>query len=138
MVGIEGGILRESKSVESGDGIRIRTGDRHGTGGDAGLRQCGKRLEWGRMERSEHRPVGSKCKLVIYYIRKESSDWVAAVLGLKNHPIISKLSSHDEHIKRKTGIKKERKKERTKERKKERKKEKLTKEKERPNERKKE
>ena len=74
MVGLEGGILRESKNEESGDVIGIRTGDRYGTGGDAGLRQWGKRLEWGGMEWSECRPVGSKCKLVIYYIRKESSD----------------------------------------------------------------
>ena len=86
MVGLEGGILRESKNEESGDGIGIRTGDIHGTGGDAGLRQWGKRLEWGEMERSEHIPVGSKCKLVIYYIRTDSSDWVAAVMGLEKPP----------------------------------------------------
>ena len=38
------------------------------------------------MEWSEYRPVGSKFKLVIYYIRKESSDWLDAVLGLEKPP----------------------------------------------------
>ena len=71
-----------NKKKGGGDGIRIRTGDRHGRGGGTELRQWGERLEWGGMEWSECRPVGSKCKLVIYYIRTESSDWVAAVLGL--------------------------------------------------------
>ena len=71
-----------------GDGIRIiiRTGDRNGRGGGTELRQWGERLEWGGMEWSECRPVGSKVKLVIYYIRTESSDWVAAVLGLEKPP----------------------------------------------------
>ena len=33
--------------------------------------------------------------------RTESSDWLAAVLGLKNHPIMSMLSGHGDRIKRK-------------------------------------
>ena len=33
--------------------------------------------------------------------RTESSDWVAAVLGLENHPIMSMLSGHGDQTKRK-------------------------------------
>ena len=33
--------------------------------------------------------------------RTESSDWVAAVLGLENHPIMSMLSGHGDRTKRK-------------------------------------
>ena len=33
--------------------------------------------------------------------RTESSDWVAAVLGLENHPITSMLSGHSDGTKRK-------------------------------------
>ena len=86
MLVLEGDILGESKSKGSGDGISIRTGDRHGIGGGTGLRQWGERLEWGGMEWSECGPVGSKFKLVIYYISTESSDCVAAVLGLEKPP----------------------------------------------------
>ena len=85
-MGPEGNRLREGKIEESGDGIGVRNGDRHGIGGGTELRQWGERLKWGGMEWSECRPVGSKCKLVIYYIRTESSDWVAAVLGLEKPP----------------------------------------------------
>ena len=42
--------LGKIKSEGRGDGIGVVTGDRHGRGGDAGLRQWGKRLEWGGME----------------------------------------------------------------------------------------
>ena len=82
----EGYRLGESKSTGGGDGIRniIRIGDRHGRGTE--LRQWRERLEWGGMEWSECRPMGSKCKLVIYYIRTESSDQVSAVLGLEKSP----------------------------------------------------
>ena len=51
-----------------------------------GRRKWGKRLEWGGVEWSECIRVGSKCKLVIYYIRTESSDWVAAIQGLEKPP----------------------------------------------------
>ena len=69
-MGPEGDRLGESKSEGGGDGIRIRirTGDRHGIGGGTELRQRGERLEWGGMEWSKCRPVGSKRKLVVYYI----------------------------------------------------------------------
>ena len=80
VMGPERDILGERKIEGSGDGIRIRTGDRHGRGGDTGLRQWGERLKWGGMEWSECRPVGSKFKLVIYYIRTESSDQIACSL----------------------------------------------------------
>ena len=82
----EGNRLGESKSEGGGDGIRIITRDIRGRGGGTELRQWGERLEWGGMEWGECRPVGIKCKLVIYYIRTESSDWVAAVLGLEKPP----------------------------------------------------
>ena len=80
----EGDRMGEIKSKGGGDGIKIsiRIGDRHGRGGGTGLRQWGERLEWGGMDWSECQPMGSKCKLVIYYIRTESSEWIAAVLGL--------------------------------------------------------
>ena len=41
-------------------------------------------------------------KLTRYNIlhRPESSDWVTAVLGLKNHPIMSTLSGHGDRTKR--------------------------------------
>ena len=55
VVGPDGNRLREGKSEGSGNGI----GDRHGGGGDAGHRKLGKRLEWGGMERSECRQMGS-------------------------------------------------------------------------------
>ena len=42
---------------------------------------------------------GKLSKLVIYYIRKESSDWIAAVLGLENHPIMSMLSDQSDQTK---------------------------------------
>ena len=79
VVGTEGGRLGESKSKGGRDGIRIiiRIGDRHRRGGGTELRHCGERLECGGMEWSKCRPVGSKCKLVIYYIRTESSDQIA-------------------------------------------------------------
>ena len=86
MVVPEGDRMGERKSEGGGDGIRIRTGDRHGRGGGTELIQWGEHIEWGGMEWSECRPVGSKYKLLIYYIRTESSDWVAAVLGLKKPP----------------------------------------------------
>ena len=101
VVGTERDRLGESKSEGSGDEIGIKTGDRHVRGGDAGLIQWGKRLEWGGMEWSECRRVGSNCKLVIYYIRTESSDWVAAVLGLEKHRITSRLYGHGDRTKRK-------------------------------------
>ena len=101
VVGPEGDRLGESKSEGSGDEIRIRPGDRHGRGGGTELRQWGERLERGGMEWSKCRPMGSKCKLVIYYIRTDYSEWVAAVLGLENHPIMSKLSGHGDRNKRK-------------------------------------
>ena len=44
---------------------------------------------------------GKLSKLVIYYIRTDSSDWIAAVLGLKNHPIMRKISGHGDRTKRK-------------------------------------
>ena len=83
VVGSEGGRLGESKRTGGGDGIRIRIriGERHGRGTE--LRQWEERLEWGRIEWSECRPVGRKYKLVIYYIRTESSYWVTAVLVLE-------------------------------------------------------
>ena len=84
MVGSEGDRLGEIKSKGGGDGIRI--GDRQGRGGGTELRQWGERLKWGGIEWSECRPVGSKFKLVIYYISKKSSDWIAAVLGLEKPP----------------------------------------------------
>ena len=41
-------------------------------------------------------------KLVKYYIRKDLSDWEAAVWGMdRYHPIMSKLSGHGSQIKRK-------------------------------------
>ena len=86
MVGPEVDRLGEGKSEGGGDVIRISNGDRHGRGGGTELRQWGEWLEWGVMEWSECRPVGSKYKLVIYYIRTESSDWVAAFLGLEKPP----------------------------------------------------
>ena len=86
VVGPEWDRLGERQSEGSGDGIGVGTGDRHGRGGNAGRGQQGKWLEWGGMEWSEFRRVGSNCKLVIYYIRTESSDGVAAVLGLEKPP----------------------------------------------------
>ena len=62
VVGPEGDILVEGKSKGSGDGIEVRSGYRHGRGGNVGRRQQGKRLEWGEMERSECRKMGSKAK----------------------------------------------------------------------------
>ena len=44
---------------------------------------------------------GKLSKLVIHYIRTDSSDWIAAVLGLKNHPIMRKISGHGDQTKRK-------------------------------------
>ena len=84
----EGDRLVERKRKGGGDGIRtiIRIGDRHGRGGGTELIQWGERLEWVRMEWSECRPVGIKFKLVIYHIMTESSDWIAAVLGLEKPP----------------------------------------------------
>ena len=55
VVGPEGDRLGEIKSEGSGDGIGVGTGDRHGRGCDAGLREWVKRLEWGGMEWSECR-----------------------------------------------------------------------------------
>ena len=76
MVGPKGDRLGERKIKGGVDGvrIRIRIGDIHGRGGGRELRQWGERLEWGGMEWSESQPVGSKFKLLIYYIRTESSD----------------------------------------------------------------
>ena len=48
--------LGESESKGSGDRIEIR--DRQGRGGDTEHSKRGGRLEWGRMECSECRPVG--------------------------------------------------------------------------------
>ena len=64
VVGPEGNRLVEGKSEGSGDGIRVRIGDRHGRGGNTGRRKQGKRLEWGGMERNEFRRMVGKCKLV--------------------------------------------------------------------------
>ena len=60
VVGPEGDRLGEVKIEGSGDVIGVGIGDRHGRGGDAGHRHKGKRLGWGRMERSECRRMGSK------------------------------------------------------------------------------
>ena len=49
--------LGESKIKGDGDGIKIR--DRNERGGGTELRQWGERLEWGGMEWSECRPLGS-------------------------------------------------------------------------------
>ena len=59
VVGSEGDRLGESKSKEGGEGIRIGIGDRHGRGGGTEIRQWGEQLEWGGMEWSGCRPVGS-------------------------------------------------------------------------------
>ena len=53
VVGPEGNGLGEGESAGSGNIIGVRVGDRQGRGGGAGLRQQGKRLEWGGMEWSE-------------------------------------------------------------------------------------
>ena len=50
VVGPEGSTLEERKSEGGVDENGIITEDRHRRGGDAGLRQWGKRLEWGGME----------------------------------------------------------------------------------------
>ena len=57
VVGSERDGLGESKIKGGGDGIRI--GDRHGRGVGTELRQWGERLEWGGMEWSKCRLVGS-------------------------------------------------------------------------------
>ena len=59
VVGPEVNKLGEVKSEGNGDVIRVRIGDRHGGGGDVRRRKQGKRLEWGGMERSECRRMGS-------------------------------------------------------------------------------
>ena len=51
--------LGEGESEGSGNGIRVRFGDRHGGGGDAGHRKQDKRIKWGVMERSECGRMGS-------------------------------------------------------------------------------
>ena len=49
---------------------------------------------------------GKYGKLVNILHRTESSDWVAAVMGLGNHPIMSMLSGHGDQTKiKKTGVK---------------------------------
>ena len=59
VVGPEGNRPGEGKSEGRGYGIGVRMGDRHGRGGDTGLQKQGKRIEWGGMERSECRRMGS-------------------------------------------------------------------------------
>ena len=55
----EGDRLGESKSKGGGDGTIIIIGYRHGRGGGTYCRKWGERFEWGGMEWSECRPVGS-------------------------------------------------------------------------------
>ena len=54
-MGPVGNRLGESEGKGNGDGIGVRLGFgvRHGGGGGAGNRKQGKRIKWGRMERSE-------------------------------------------------------------------------------------
>ena len=66
MVGPEGHRLVEGGSEGRGDRIGVRIGDRRERGGDAGLRQQGKRLEWGGMDLSECRRVGIKLVNILH------------------------------------------------------------------------
>ena len=69
---------------------------RHGAQPVGGAARAGRNG----VERVSNR--GTLIKLVKYYIRKELSDFVAAVLGLEQyHPITSKLSGHGSQTKRK-------------------------------------
>ena len=59
VVGPDGHRLGEGQGEGNGNGIGVRIGDRHGGGGGAGHRKQGKRIKWGRMERSECGRMGS-------------------------------------------------------------------------------
>ena len=58
--------LGEGENAGSGDRTGVRFGGRRGRGGDTGLRQQGKRLEWGGMEWIQCRRVGSKLVNIIH------------------------------------------------------------------------
>ena len=67
-MGPEGNWLGEGESAGSGNIIGVRIGGRQGRGrgGNAGRRQLYKRLEWGGMEWSEYRQVGSKLVNILH------------------------------------------------------------------------
>ena len=58
-MGSDGHRLVEGQGEGSRNGIGVRIGDRHVGGGGAGHRKQGKRIKWGRMERSECGRMGS-------------------------------------------------------------------------------